>query len=93
MHNVGRSPDRYATNIHLLLAPAGQLIVTSPYSWLEEFTPRTQWLKGVNGLDALKNILNQHFSLKKAFDMPFLLREHLRKYQWGVSQASLWIKK
>lgn len=86
-------PKAFLENIHRLVASSGQLIITSPYSWLEEFTPRAKWLKGENGLSSLKNILGKHFNLTKAFNMPFLLREHLRKYQWGVAEASIWIKK
>ncbi len=83
-------PAKFLWNIHKLVAASGQLIITSPYSWLEEFTHPSKWLK--KGLESLKMILDTHFSLKKAFDMPFLIREHQRKYQWGVAQASLWIK-
>lgn len=86
-------PKAFLENIHLLVASSGQLIITSPYSWLEEFTPRSKWLLAETGLIGLKNILNKHFNLKKAFDMPFLIREHKRKYQWGVTEASSWIKK
>jgi putative 4-mercaptohistidine N1-methyltranferase len=85
-------PEAFLGRIHSIVASSGQLIIISPYSWLEEFTPRNKWLKGENGLSSLKNILNKHFNLKKVFDMPFLMREHLRKYQLGVSQASIWIK-
>jgi hypothetical protein len=28
--------------------------------------------------------------LESIRDLPFLLREHARKYQWSVAQASLW---
>lgn len=85
-------PEAFLSRIHNIVASHGQLIITSPYSWLEEFTPQANWLKGKNGLDCLKNILGKHFNLKKAFDMPFLMREHLRKYQWVVAQASVWIR-
>ncbi len=88
-------PKSFLEEIHHLVAPLGQLIITSPYSWLEEFTPRSHWLEnenGESGLDSLKKTLNKHFDLKRAFDMPFLLREHKRKYQYGVAQASIWIK-
>lgn len=86
-------PKKFLQNVHHLLNPLGQLVITTPYSWLEEFTPKSEWLKGENGLASLKNILSDKFELKKASDMPFLMREHLRLYQWGVAQASLWMKK
>ncbi len=30
------------------------------------------------------------FELAHAEDMPFLIREHVRKYQWGCSHATVW---
>jgi hypothetical protein len=71
------------------MSPGGQLIITSPYSWLEEFTSSDFWIHG-NCLEAMKGILKDHFSLQRSFDLPFLMREHLRKYQWGVAQATIW---
>lgn len=84
------NPRSFLENIHRVVTASGQLILISPYSWLEEFTPQSHWLQ--NGLESLKEILSDHFKLKKAFDLPFLIREHRRKYEWGVSQASIWIK-
>jgi hypothetical protein len=31
--------------------------------------------------------------LVAAKDLPFLIREHARKFQWSVAQASLWKKR
>lgn len=75
----------------------GQLIVTSPYTWMEEFTPRDQWLGGferddrrVSTFETLEKILSPAFRLVEKKDLPFLIREHSRKFQWSVSQATLW---
>lgn len=87
------NPKEFLEHIHEMVIPSGQLIITSPYSWLEEFTPSSNWFKEKKGLESLKEILGKHFNLKKTFDMPFLMREHLRKYQWGVAEVSIWIKK
>lgn len=86
-------PKLFLDQIHLLVESSGQLIITTPYSWLEEFTPKAKWLNKNQGLNEIKNILDKQFDLLRAFNMPFLMREHLRKYQWGVSQASIWIRK
>lgn len=32
------------------------------------------------------------FELVHQEDMPFLIREHVRKYQWGCSHACVWRK-
>ena len=83
-----------------LLKRGGQLIITSPYTWLREFTARINWLGGferdgrqIKTLDALKEMLSPHFELSLCKDLPFLIREHARKFQLGVSQASVWIRK
>jgi putative 4-mercaptohistidine N1-methyltranferase len=83
-----------------LLRPGGQLIVASPYTWLASYTPRKNWLGGfarggrpVKTFDALRRILSPHFKLARRLDLPFLLREHARKYQLGISEASVWVRR
>ena len=44
-------------------------------------------------LDALKKILSPHFELSVCKDLPFLIREHARKFQLGISEASVWVRK
>ncbi len=88
-------PRSFLQEISSVVAQRGQLIITSPYSWLEEFTPKELWLgqnKAVAStpLEDLQDILHKNFDLCQVKDMPFLIREHYRKYQWGVSQASMW---
>ena len=80
-----------------LVKPGGQLIITSPYTWLEEYTRKEDWLGGfekdggkVHTLEALKDALVQHFELALTRDLPFLIREHARKFQWSVAEASVW---
>ena len=79
-------PKTFLKHIHTLVKPGGQLILTSPYSWSETFTPKKNWIT----LNGLQQSLKEHFHLIRSFDMPFLLREHQRLYQWGVAEASLW---
>jgi putative 4-mercaptohistidine N1-methyltranferase len=83
-----------------LLRPGGQLIVASPYTWLASYTPRKNWLGGfvrggrpVRTCDALRKILSPHFKLVRRLDLPFLLREHARKYQFGISEATVWARR
>lgn len=81
-----------------LVRAGGQLIIASPYTWLEEYTPREKWLAGrfnesgepVGTLASLKEILSANFVFRGTKDLPLLIREHARKFQWSVSQASLW---
>ena len=34
-----------------------------------------------------------NFDLVEEADMPFLIREHVRKFQWGISHAAVWQRK
>jgi putative 4-mercaptohistidine N1-methyltranferase len=75
-----------------LIPSGGWLVITSPYTWLEEYTPRDKWLDGGGrgALSALKEGLAPAFELRRAFDLPFLIREHRRKYQWSVAEVTIW---
>ncbi len=93
-------PRHCLNRLASLVKPGGQLIVTSPYTWLEQFTPRENWLGGlaleggpVTSLAGLQAALEPNFELRETKDLPFLIREHARKFQWSVAQASLWIRR
>jgi SAM-dependent methyltransferase len=83
-------PKDFLSALHQLVLPGGQLILTSPYSWLEEYSPRSYWLRN---LESLREILDEDFVLHRFFDLPFLIREHFRKYQFGITQATIWKRK
>ena len=84
-----------------LVRPGGHLILASPYTWLEEFTPKSAWLGGRYDdtgkasltLDGLKETLLGAFDHRLTKDLPFLIREHARKFQWSVAQATVWRRK
>lgn len=75
-----------------LVVPGGELVVTSPYTWMEEYALPDNWLSkhGQKAIDGLRQILEPEFSLEKTLDLPFLIREHARKFQWSVAQATVW---
>ncbi len=90
-------PQRCLAQLPALMNAGGQLLITSPYTWLEEFTPRENWLGGfergdarVTTLDGLRAALEPAFELTGTHDLPFLIREHARKFQLSVAQASVW---
>ena len=87
-------PQRCLARLPALVRPGGRLIITSPYTWLEDFTPRANWLGGADRptLEGLRAALEADFTLTGTQDLPFLIREHARKFQWSVAQASLWIR-
>lgn len=85
-------PKRFLNRLPDLVRPGGRLAITTPCTWLEEFTPRENWPPG-STLDFLKSNLGEHFELTKTSEMPFLIRETRRKHQWTVAQASVWLRR
>lgn len=91
------NPRACLTRLPRLLKPGGQLVIASPFTWLEEYTPKENWLGGferdggrVGTFDTLVELLAGDFVLERSFDLPFLIREHSRKFQWSVSRAGVW---
>ncbi|PKY11950.1 SAM-dependent methyltransferase [Acidithiobacillus marinus] len=92
-------PRKFLDDIRERILPGGLLVITSPYTWLEEYTPRSEWLGGFKKdgenhttLDALKEILLPYFRLREEspLDLPFVIRETARKYQHSLAQVTLW---
>jgi len=76
--------------------PGGQLVITTPFTWLDAYTPQENWLGGLKAADSfsgLRDALAIGFDLVEAKDLPFLIREHARKFQWSVAQASIWTRR
>ena len=73
------------------LRPGGLLLLTSPYTWSEEYTPRSRWLK--DSFPTVRRLLRPNFRLVSRQDLPFLLREHRRKFQLSFADATLWQRK
>lgn len=93
-------PRQCLAKLSSLARPGGQLIVTSPYTWMEDYTPRENWLGGYlegttphRTFDGLEKILSPDFELIARRDLPLLIREHVRKYQWSVAEATVWRKR
>lgn len=87
-----REPGRLLRSLPGLLRPGGQLILTSPYTWLEEYTPREAWLVDPQGRATWERLAEELAGLRlvRRLDLPFLLREHARKFQWSVAEATVW---
>lgn len=86
-------PMRLLERLPGLLKPGGQLFITTPFTWLEEYTPARNWLGdgAKNSFAGLRKALEPEFALDAQWDMPFLIREHARKFQYSVAQASRWV--
>jgi 5-histidylcysteine sulfoxide synthase/putative 4-mercaptohistidine N1-methyltranferase len=82
-----------------LINVGGLAVIVSPYTWMEEYTQPDRWLGGfmdpdsgerVHSNEALSALMSGHgFSLLHEEDMPLLIREHERKYQYIVSHATV----
>ena len=91
-------PKGFLTHIHERLNVGGVLMISSPYTWLEEHTKRQDWLGGFKKdgenwttLDALKQLLAAHFNMLGApQDVPFVIRETRRKHQHTVAEVTFW---
>ncbi len=84
-------PHHFITRVTDLLRPGGQLLLTTPFTWLEEFTSKEKWVGGDRDSSlALKELLSPSFELEKELDLPFLIREHERKFQYGISLGMHW---
>ncbi|WAR18730.1 hypothetical protein MAR_000568 [Mya arenaria] len=95
------SPFKFLNRLAGLVAPGGILVITSPYTWLTQFTDKSTWLGGfqdkngreVYGFDTLKKTLGPQFDLIKDVNMPFFIRETAHKNQWSVAHATVWKRK
>ena len=84
-----------------MINTGGVLMLSSPYTWLEEYTPKENWLGGIreNGealttYQALQRLLAADFEeIAAPQDVPFVIRETARKYQHSVAQLTVWRKR
>ncbi len=91
-------PRLFLAQIAGRIEPGGLLVLTSPYTWLEEFTPRDKWLGGrkVDGenvitSEGLAATLAADFeAVGEPLDVEFVLRETRRKFQHTISQMTVW---
>ena len=85
-------PRKLLDRLPSLVNPGGQLLLTTPCTWLEEFTPPANWPRG-STLEWLQEKLSAHFTLAHSADLPFLIREHARKFQWSVALGMRWVRR
>jgi 5-histidylcysteine sulfoxide synthase/putative 4-mercaptohistidine N1-methyltranferase len=94
------SPRKFLGAIHERLNPGGILMIASPYTWLEEHTPREEWVGGfkqagenLTTRDGLQAMLGAHFrQVGEPQEVPFVIRETRRKFQHTLSEVTLWEK-
>ena len=85
---------------HRIVA-GGLLVISSPYTLLEEYTPKSNWIGGLqeNGeartvLQGMQTVLAPHFQMVRApLDVPFVIRETSRKFQHSIAEMTVWERK
>ncbi|WP_459943649.1 5-histidylcysteine sulfoxide synthase [Desulfocastanea catecholica] len=93
-------PAKFLATIHERLNEGGLLVLASPYTWLEEFTRREDWIGGYRKdgepyttMQGLRDHLQHHFMLiGEPRDIEFVIRETGRKFQHSISQLTVWQK-
>ena len=93
-----QDPRRFLETIHERMNTGGVLVVASPYTWLEEFTKKENWLGGFRKvgepymtLDAIRELLSVHFvMLEEPQELEFVIRETRRKFQHTVAELTVW---
>lgn len=90
-------PEAFLERLSGLVKPGGQLLLTTPFTWLEEYTHRDKWIGGLEAdhrsEEELTRRLSGEFRLHRRRDLPFLIKEHERKYQLGIALGTSWIRR
>lgn len=74
------------------LAKGGILVLASPNTWMEQYTPSDKFLDAADSEGAI-DVLASHlpgYELLHQQDLPFMIREHRRKYEYVVSHVTIW---
>jgi len=100
-----RLPDPVAclNGMPHIVNKGGIIVMVTPFSWLEQYTPRKNWIGGlydpvtgdeIRSIDRLESLMVERgFEKIHEEEMPVVIREHQRKYQYIISQATAWRKK
>ena len=93
-------PKKFLDSLASRINDGGMLILTSPYTWQEESTPKEKWIGGykrdgenITTLEGLKEILGKDFELIDTRDIPFVIQETARKHQYTIAHMSIWQKR
>ena len=82
-------PQLLLDRLPSLVKPGGELVLATPCTWLEEFTPPHNWPPG-STFDWLCSSLAADFLLARRAEEPFLIRETARKFQWTSALVTVW---
>jgi 5-histidylcysteine sulfoxide synthase/putative 4-mercaptohistidine N1-methyltranferase len=90
-------PALFLAGIRDRILTGGLLVITSPYTWLEDYTPKGKWLGGrrehgepLSTFTGLAEQLEQAFEFVHRQNIPFVIRETARKHQHSVAELTAW---
>ena len=90
-------PSLFLDGIAARILPGGLLVITSPYTWLEDYTPKAKWIGGrrehgepLSTLAGLQQTLEPRFALLHRENVPFVIRETARKHQHSLAEMTVW---
>ncbi len=95
------SPRKVLMDMATRLNKGGLLVIASPFTWLEEYTERSEWLGGykddngetLSSTKALEDTLGSGFKrVGEPVEIPFVIRETKRKYQHTLSEFNVFEK-
>jgi hypothetical protein len=79
-----------------MLKAGGLLVISSPYTWMEEHTPFSKWIGGFkkNGenyftVDGLKDLLQPELSLLEVHRIPFVIPDDDGTFQYTYSNCTI----
>jgi hypothetical protein len=92
---------KFLNRLKFLVKKNGYAILSTPFTWGSQYTPEENWLGGyedrngmqINGIDGLKHALNDSFELIKEINLPMVIRETRRKFQFTVCLVTIWQRK
>jgi len=86
-----QEPVRFIDQLKGMVRQGGELVMLTPATWSEEWTPMEAWIGGTpeagTTAEVLPRLLQADFKLEWEDDLPFLIREHRRKFQHSVAHA------
>jgi ubiquinone/menaquinone biosynthesis C-methylase UbiE len=83
------SPRQCLRQLARMIAPGGQLLLASPFSWLEQYNRPSEWLTS----EQVRSLLRPDFRLARHGDLPFVIREHRRKYELVVAEVFTFVRR
>ncbi len=94
-------PISFLSELNNRMNEGAVLVITSPFTWKEEFTEKEKWIGGYikdekpfYSSEYIKTLLATNFDfLSETQDIPFILKETSRKYQYILPYIGVWKKK